>query len=138
MGCEPASPGLSLACPLFSQHLCSLGESRGQDQVSAPRTGSNSRVHRPQPRPLWPSSPSVGTCQPRLSAQPGSEGFRFWRHYLITPCFLLCFQKTPGPGAYTSSAQFPKQPRTVAKMGRGHSLFFNNTIGFYKINPSWP
>ncbi|XP_024609299.1 protein STPG4 [Neophocaena asiaeorientalis asiaeorientalis] len=38
--------------------------------------------------------------------------------------------KTPGPGAYTSSAQFPKQPRTIAKMGREHSLFFNNTIGF--------
>ncbi|CAK7297764.1 Protein STPG4 [Vulpes lagopus] len=38
--------------------------------------------------------------------------------------------KTPGPGAYKSSVQFPKQPPTIAKMGREHSLFFNNTIGF--------
>uniref|UniRef100_A0A8D2C725 Calmodulin 1 n=1 Tax=Sus scrofa TaxID=9823 RepID=A0A8D2C725_PIG len=46
------------------------------------------------------------------------------------PRFLPPCSKTPGPGAYTSSAQFPRQPRTVAKMGREHSLFFNNTIGF--------
>ncbi|KAM7078633.1 protein STPG4 [Molossus nigricans] len=46
------------------------------------------------------------------------------------PRFLPACSKTPGPGAYTSSAQFPKLPRTIAKMGREHSLFFNNTIGF--------
>ncbi|XP_054978574.1 protein STPG4 [Sorex araneus] len=58
-----------------------------------------------------------------------------------TTCITSCFQskvprflplcsKTPGPGAYTSSKQFPRQSRTIAKMGREHSLFFNNTIGF--------
>uniref|UniRef100_A0A452SS22 Sperm-tail PG-rich repeat containing 4 n=1 Tax=Ursus americanus TaxID=9643 RepID=A0A452SS22_URSAM len=46
------------------------------------------------------------------------------------PRFLPACSKTPGPGAYKSSVQFPKQPRTIAKMGREHSLFFNNTIGF--------
>ncbi|KAI5948253.1 Protein STPG4 [Manis javanica] len=46
------------------------------------------------------------------------------------PRFLPTCSKTPGPGAYTSSAQFPKPSRTIAKMGREHSLFFNNTIGF--------
>ncbi|XP_057598428.1 protein STPG4 isoform X1 [Hippopotamus amphibius kiboko] len=46
------------------------------------------------------------------------------------PRFLPACSKTPGPGAYTASGQFPKQPRTIAKMGREHSLFFNNTIGF--------
>ncbi|XP_015997670.1 protein STPG4 [Rousettus aegyptiacus] len=46
------------------------------------------------------------------------------------PRFLPACSKTPGPGAYTSSAQFPRQPRTIAKMGREHSLFFNNTVGF--------
>ncbi|XP_060040843.1 protein STPG4 [Erinaceus europaeus] len=46
------------------------------------------------------------------------------------PRFLPTYSKTPGPGAYTSSRQFPKQPRTIARMGREHSLFFNNTIGF--------
>ncbi|MBZ3873892.1 hypothetical protein SUZIE_125210, partial [Sciurus carolinensis] len=38
--------------------------------------------------------------------------------------------KTPGPGAYASCRQFPNQSPTIAKMGREHSLFFNNTIGF--------
>uniref|UniRef100_A0A671E8H3 Sperm-tail PG-rich repeat containing 4 n=1 Tax=Rhinolophus ferrumequinum TaxID=59479 RepID=A0A671E8H3_RHIFE len=42
------------------------------------------------------------------------------------PRFLPTSSKTPGPGAYTSSAQFPKQPRTIDKMGREHTLFFNN------------
>uniref|UniRef100_A0A8P0TUV5 Sperm-tail PG-rich repeat containing 4 n=1 Tax=Canis lupus familiaris TaxID=9615 RepID=A0A8P0TUV5_CANLF len=46
------------------------------------------------------------------------------------PRFLPSCSKTPGPGAYKSSMQFPKQPPTIAKMGREHSLFFNNTIGF--------
>ncbi|KAM5319850.1 protein STPG4 [Glossophaga mutica] len=46
------------------------------------------------------------------------------------PRFLPSCSKTPGPGAYTASAQFPRQPRAIAKMGREHSLFFNNTIGF--------
>ncbi|XP_027721187.1 protein STPG4 isoform X2 [Vombatus ursinus] len=38
--------------------------------------------------------------------------------------------KTPGPGAYTCSPQIPKQPRSIAKMGREHNLLFNNTIEF--------
>ncbi|EPQ06863.1 Calmodulin [Myotis brandtii] len=46
------------------------------------------------------------------------------------PRFLPACSRTPGPGTYTSSAQYPKQPRSIAKMGREHSLFFNNTIGF--------
>ncbi|KAF6106507.1 sperm-tail PG-rich repeat containing 4 [Phyllostomus discolor] len=46
------------------------------------------------------------------------------------PRFLPSCSKTPGPGAYTASAQFPKQPRIIAKMGRQHSLFFDNTISF--------
>ncbi|KAF5918051.1 hypothetical protein HPG69_019857, partial [Diceros bicornis minor] len=71
-----------------------------------------------------------GICQPRLSQQPGSGGSRGRCHYLISLCFLFCLQKTPGPGAYASSAQFPKQPRTIARMGREHCFFFNNTTGF--------
>ncbi|KAM4866880.1 protein STPG4 [Thomomys bottae] len=45
------------------------------------------------------------------------------------PRFLPSCSRTPGPGAYVSSSQFPKQSPTIAKMGREHSLFFNNTIG---------
>ncbi|XP_075392199.1 protein STPG4 [Tenrec ecaudatus] len=46
------------------------------------------------------------------------------------PRFLPSCSRTPGPGAYDSSVQFPKQSPTIAKMGREHSLFFSNTIGF--------
>ncbi|XP_010614092.1 protein STPG4 isoform X2 [Fukomys damarensis] len=46
------------------------------------------------------------------------------------PRLLPSFSKTPGPGAYASARQFPKQSPTIARMGREHSLFFNNTIGF--------
>ncbi|XP_006881072.1 PREDICTED: uncharacterized protein C2orf61 homolog [Elephantulus edwardii] len=46
------------------------------------------------------------------------------------PRFLTARSKTPGPGAYTASVQYPKQSPSVARMGREHSLFFNNTIGF--------
>uniref|UniRef100_A0A2K5ZQA2 Sperm-tail PG-rich repeat containing 4 n=1 Tax=Mandrillus leucophaeus TaxID=9568 RepID=A0A2K5ZQA2_MANLE len=42
------------------------------------------------------------------------------------PRFLPSRSKTPGPGAYTTLRQFPKQSPTIAKMGREHSLFFNN------------
>ncbi|KAM8785667.1 LOW QUALITY PROTEIN: protein STPG4 [Rhynchonycteris naso] len=42
------------------------------------------------------------------------------------PRFLPACSKTPGPGAYTASSQYPKQPRTIAKMGQEHSLFFDN------------
>ncbi|XP_048208177.1 protein STPG4 [Perognathus longimembris pacificus] len=45
------------------------------------------------------------------------------------PRFLPSCSRTPGPGAYTASNQFPQQSPTIAKMGREHSLFFNNTIG---------
>ncbi|KAM9067362.1 protein STPG4 isoform X1 [Sarcophilus harrisii] len=55
----------------------------------------------------------------------------------ITSCFqskVPRFQpirsKTPGPGAYKYTEQILRQPRSIAKMGREHSLFFNNTIGF--------
>ncbi|EHB18286.1 hypothetical protein GW7_18574 [Heterocephalus glaber] len=43
---------------------------------------------------------------------------------------LVTASKTPGPGAYVSARQFPKQSPAIARMGREHSLFFNNTIGF--------
>ncbi|XP_020856883.1 protein STPG4 [Phascolarctos cinereus] len=46
------------------------------------------------------------------------------------PRFLPIRSKTPGPGAYACSPQMPKQPQSIAKMGREHSILFNNTIGF--------
>ncbi|XP_059883523.1 protein STPG4 [Delphinus delphis] len=79
----------------------------------------------------------TGCFTPREGPGPGRYDLKIPSVSSVTSCFqsrvprfLPACSKTPGPGAYTSSAQFPKQPRTVAKMGRGHSLFFNNTIGF--------
>uniref|UniRef100_A0A8D0G574 Sperm-tail PG-rich repeat containing 4 n=1 Tax=Sphenodon punctatus TaxID=8508 RepID=A0A8D0G574_SPHPU len=44
----------------------------------------------------------------------------------------LCYKdkKTPGPGTYWPTRQFPKQPRTIASLGCEHSIFFSNTSGF--------
>ncbi|MEE6474199.1 hypothetical protein FKM82_010310, partial [Ascaphus truei] len=44
------------------------------------------------------------------------------------PRFLSSHSKTPGPGTYEPMRQLPKQPPTVAKMGRLHSLFFRNSF----------
>lgn len=71
--------------------------------------------------------PSCWGTRPPSTANPAT---RRWCRCLIRPYVLFWFQRTPGPGAYTSSRQFPKQNPTIAKMGREHSLFFNNTIGF--------
>ncbi|XP_076798601.1 protein STPG4 isoform X2 [Arvicanthis niloticus] len=74
---------------------------------------------------------------PHEGPGPGDYDSRAPRTGSVTSCFrskvprfLPISSKTPGPGAYTSSRQFPRQSSTIAKMGREHSLFFNNTIGF--------
>uniref|UniRef100_F6YRU7 Sperm-tail PG-rich repeat containing 4 n=1 Tax=Monodelphis domestica TaxID=13616 RepID=F6YRU7_MONDO len=46
------------------------------------------------------------------------------------PRFMPLRSKTPGPGTYTAPRQRITQSRSIAKMSREHSLFFNNTIGF--------
>uniref|UniRef100_A0A452E2X1 Sperm-tail PG-rich repeat containing 4 n=1 Tax=Capra hircus TaxID=9925 RepID=A0A452E2X1_CAPHI len=79
----------------------------------------------------------TGCFTPHEGPGPGHYDLKIPSASSVTSCFqsrvprfLPACSKTPGPGAYTASAQFPKQPRTIAKMGREHSLFFNNTIGF--------
>ncbi|KAM6180048.1 protein STPG4 [Erethizon dorsatum] len=74
---------------------------------------------------------------PREGPGPGDCDLKTPPTCSVTSCFqsrvprlLPIFSKTPGPGAYESSRQFPKQSPTIARMGREHSLFFNNTIGF--------
>ncbi|CAH6778072.1 Stpg4 [Phodopus roborovskii] len=69
-----------------------------------------------------------GPGEYNLKAPPGGSITSCFRSKV--PRFLPAGSKTPGPGAYTASRQFPKQSPTIAKMGREHSLFFNNTIGF--------
>lgn len=107
-------------CLLVSQHLCSCGErGRSERQRHAPVQGC--------PGPCLPRWDLLATPEPaaRLRRLQG-----FGVTLSSVPRFLFCFQRTPGPGTYTSSAQYPKQPRSIARMGREHSLFFNNTIGF--------
>ncbi|XP_014647792.1 PREDICTED: uncharacterized protein C2orf61 homolog isoform X3 [Ceratotherium simum simum] len=79
----------------------------------------------------------TGCFTPREGPGPGHYNLKIPPANSITSCFqsrvprfLPTCSKTPGPGAYASSAQFPKQPRTIARMGREHCFFFNNTIGF--------
>ncbi|XP_047378791.1 protein STPG4 isoform X1 [Sciurus carolinensis] len=74
---------------------------------------------------------------PREGPGPGHYNLKMPSASSITSCFqsrvprfLPSYSKTPGPGAYASCRQFPNQSPTIAKMGREHSLFFNNTIGF--------
>lgn len=131
VGCEPAGPAGLGQCLLVHPSLCTsaaLGAAadRSRCQGDTPLQG----CPRPACSPVWPLFSPVGICQPHLSSQLGSGGSRVLGSLSHQPCLLFCFQKTPGPGAYTSSAQSPKQAPTIAKMGREHSLFFNNTIGF--------
>ncbi|XP_036292006.1 protein STPG4 [Pipistrellus kuhlii] len=74
---------------------------------------------------------------PREGPGPGHYDLKIPSASSVTSCFqsrvprfLPACSRTPGPGTYTASAQYPKQPRSIARMGREHSLFFNNTIGF--------
>ncbi|XP_078503225.1 protein STPG4 isoform X2 [Lissotriton helveticus] len=44
------------------------------------------------------------------------------------PRFNDRHSKTPGPGTYEPTRFLPKQPPTIAKMGRVHSLFFRTSV----------
>lgn len=44
------------------------------------------------------------------------------------PRFKELHSKTPGPGTYEPTRFLPKQPPTIAKMGRVHSLFFRTSV----------
>ncbi|XP_069881113.1 protein STPG4 [Dipodomys merriami] len=73
---------------------------------------------------------------PREGPGPGDYNLKIPSASFITssfrskvPRFLPSCSRTPGPGAYTASDQFPTQSPTIAKMGLEHGLFFNNTIG---------
>ncbi|XP_018431785.1 PREDICTED: uncharacterized protein C2orf61 homolog [Nanorana parkeri] len=46
------------------------------------------------------------------------------------PRFRSSSNKNPGPGTYDPTRQLPKQPPTLAKMGRLHGLFFRNSFDF--------
>ncbi|XP_059580246.1 protein STPG4 [Alligator mississippiensis] len=46
------------------------------------------------------------------------------------PRLLPIRSKIPGPGAYEPTRHFPEQPRTIESLGKEHSIFFSNTLGF--------
>ncbi|XP_028927985.1 protein STPG4 [Ornithorhynchus anatinus] len=74
---------------------------------------------------------------PREGPGPGYYNLKEEKCQPLTSCFqskvprfLPICSKTPGPGTYSPTRQMPKQPRTIAKMGREHNIFFNNTFDF--------
>ncbi|KAM3930834.1 protein STPG4 [Leptodactylus fuscus] len=70
--------------------------------------------------------PGPGDYNLESSSSPGiSSSFRS-----SVPRFRSSRSKTPGPGTYDPTRQLPKQPPTVAKMGRRHGLFFRNSFDF--------
>ncbi|XP_013918276.1 PREDICTED: uncharacterized protein C2orf61 homolog [Thamnophis sirtalis] len=42
------------------------------------------------------------------------------------PRILPAHTKVPGPGYYWPTKQAPRQPRTIASLGREHTIFFSN------------
>ncbi|XP_040595305.1 protein STPG4 isoform X4 [Mesocricetus auratus] len=85
---------------------------------------------RPNPSTLVDKDEHEGPGPGEYNLKPPSAGSITSCFRSKVPRFLPASSKTPGPGAYTASRQFPKQSPTIAKMGREHNLFFNNTIGF--------
>uniref|UniRef100_A0A8D2L718 Sperm-tail PG-rich repeat containing 4 n=1 Tax=Varanus komodoensis TaxID=61221 RepID=A0A8D2L718_VARKO len=45
---------------------------------------------------------------------------------IVIPFLSFPAQKVPGPGSYWPTRQAPKQPRTIASLGREHTIFFSN------------
>uniref|UniRef100_A0A6I8P0D3 Sperm-tail PG-rich repeat containing 4 n=1 Tax=Ornithorhynchus anatinus TaxID=9258 RepID=A0A6I8P0D3_ORNAN len=77
------------------------------------------------------------SASPREGPGPGYYNLKEEKCQPLTSCFqskvprfLPICSKTPGPGTYSPTRQMPKQPRTIAKMGREHNIFFNNTFDF--------
>uniref|UniRef100_A0A670XZF1 Sperm-tail PG-rich repeat containing 4 n=1 Tax=Pseudonaja textilis TaxID=8673 RepID=A0A670XZF1_PSETE len=46
------------------------------------------------------------------------------------PRILPAHTKVPGPGYYWPTKQAPRQPRTIASLGREHTIFFSNVPEF--------
>ncbi|NWJ10622.1 STPG4 protein, partial [Crypturellus undulatus] len=70
---------------------------------------------------------------PKEGPGPGHYEVRHEPSRTVCSCFqskvprmLPVRSDTPGPGAYEPTRQFPKQPRTIASLGREHSIFFSS------------
>ncbi|KAM4694212.1 protein STPG4 [Discoglossus pictus] len=80
--------------------------------------------------------PSIGFV-PKEGPGPGDYHVKHYESPGISSSFkskvprIVRFpSKTPGPGTYEPTRQLPKQPPTVAKMGRLHGIFFCNSFEF--------
>uniref|UniRef100_A0A8D0FZA7 Sperm-tail PG-rich repeat containing 4 n=1 Tax=Sphenodon punctatus TaxID=8508 RepID=A0A8D0FZA7_SPHPU len=74
---------------------------------------------------------------PKTGPGPGEYEIKGKPPHALRSCFqsnmprlMPSHTKTPGPGTYWPTRQFPKQPRTIASLGCEHSIFFSNTSGF--------
>ncbi|XP_053140289.1 protein STPG4 isoform X2 [Hemicordylus capensis] len=73
------------------------------------------------------------TFCPKEGPGPGEYEIKDFEPVPLRSCFLSTVPrlmpastKVPGPGSYWPTKQSPKQPRTIASMGREHTLFFSN------------
>ncbi|XP_048340446.1 protein STPG4-like [Sphaerodactylus townsendi] len=73
------------------------------------------------------------TFIPKEGPGPGEYEMKQKLPQPIQSCFLSkasrllpSHTKVPGPGTYWPTRQAPKQPRTIASLGREHSIFFSN------------
>ncbi|XP_077193050.1 protein STPG4 isoform X2 [Paroedura picta] len=95
----------------------------------------------PPPVPTFPSKnymfrsavQRLPTFRPKEGPGPGDYEIRESLPPPIRSCFvskvsrlLPAHTKVPGPGTYWPTRQTPKQPRTIASLGREHSIFFSN------------
>ncbi|XP_066467924.1 protein STPG4 [Tiliqua scincoides] len=70
---------------------------------------------------------------PKEGPGPGAYEIKETPPIPLRSCFLSkvprqesAYTKVPGPGSYWPTKQSPKQPRTIASLGREHTIFFSN------------
>ncbi|KAJ7341179.1 hypothetical protein JRQ81_004995 [Phrynocephalus forsythii] len=95
----------------------------------------------PPPVPTFPTKhymfrsavQRIPTFPPKEGPGPGEYEIQESLPTPIRSCFLSrvprllpAHTKVPGPGMYWPTKQAPKQPRTIASMGREHTIFFSN------------
>nr|XP_056709365.1 protein STPG4 [Euleptes europaea] len=95
----------------------------------------------PPPVPTFPSKNYMfrsavqrfPTFPPKDGPGPGDYEIKERLPLPIQSCFVSkvsrlipAHTRVPGPGTYWPTRQSPKQPRTIASLGREHTIFFSN------------
>uniref|UniRef100_A0A7M4F8A7 Sperm-tail PG-rich repeat containing 4 n=1 Tax=Crocodylus porosus TaxID=8502 RepID=A0A7M4F8A7_CROPO len=107
---------------------------------STPRKSSNTLNFRDKDIDLAPGQYNLLPPEvPKFKEGPGPGEYEIKKEALHpirssfqskVPRLLPIRSKIPGPGAYEPTRHFPQQPRTIESLGKEHSIFFSNTLGF--------